>query len=353
MKKIFSIAILLIFSILTLAGCGNNATAPTGAQESKPLKKLKVGFSPTGAILTEIAAHQGYFKEEGLDIEFVQFSSTADGLAALNSGKVDLGVSFGTAAPLTLINNGADLVIIGGHLSGGHPVLATQETASKIHSLEDYKGKTIATPRLYTPDVVWRGAMHQAGIDIKEDMNVIEMKSPVPVMEAVLAGKADIGICSTMVYTRAKQAGLAIIGWSNDFFHDHPCCRIVARGPAVQQDPDAYRAFMRALIRAEKTRKENPELAVEVIKKVLKLDDDMARDFALEPHQILTSDPDRNGVLKLWQYMQDIGYVQAKLDVSQHINTELYHQALGDLQKKYPDEQFFKGLETRYIEQNQ
>lgn len=352
-RRIISLLSFLILCSILLVGCGANPQKQASTTEQKPLKKLVVGYSPTGAVLGEIAHVKGYFKEEGLDIEFVQFSSTADALAALSSAKIDLGISFGTAAPLTLMNNGADFLIIGGHLSGGHPVLAMPETAAKIKSLQDYKGKTIATPRLYTPDVVWRGAMYDAGIDITKDLNLIEMKNPIAVMEAVKSGKADIGIASTMVYTKAKKAGISIIGWSNDFFSDHPCCRVVGRREPIEKDPDAYRAFMRALIRAEKFRVDQPEETVTIAQQFLKVDYEAAKDFVLEPHQILNADPNRKGVIKMWEEMKHIGYVEEKVDVIKRVNTDIYRQALTDLQKRYPSEQFYtKVLEERYKAQN-
>ena len=129
MKKkssIVFISLLLIVSSIIFSGCGAKQQATT--DQPKTLKKITIGYSPAGgsSLLTFIALDQGYFKEAGLDVELLPFTSTADGLNALNSGKIDLGIGFGTAGPLTLDNNGADLVIIGGSLAGGHPIITTQ-----------------------------------------------------------------------------------------------------------------------------------------------------------------------------------------------------------------------------------
>jgi len=348
-NKIRLIALSLL-TILLLAGCG----AQKGTSvDNKPLKKLIVGYTPQAAVLTEIAQEQGYFKQEGVEVEFVEFTSSTDAYAALNSGKIDIGVSFGTAGPLTVINNGADFVIIGGQLSGGHPVMARAETAAAIKSIQDYRGKTIATPRLYTPDVVWRGAMYDAGIDLNKDVTVLEMKSPIAVVEAVKSNKADIGIANNVVYAQAKAAGLEVIGWSNDFYTDHACCRIIARQSAVEQAPDAYRAFLRALIRAEKVRKEQPEQVVASVQKFVKTDAEATKALVLEPHQLYNADPNRKGVLAMWEHMKRIGYAQEKVDISKHINTELYRQALTELQNRYPQDAFYtQELEQRYNAQN-
>lgn len=343
--------ILLLFILAVLAaGCG---TAKTTQPGSAVTKKLKVGYNATGgSVLTFIAQDQNLFQQEGLEVELVPFSSTSDGLNALNSGKIDIGVSFGTGGPLTLINNGADLVIIGGHLSGGHPLLSTKEKAGQFKTIQDWKGKTVADPRLYTSDVVWRGALKKAGIDINKDLNVIEMKNPQGVVEALQSGKVDAGIGSSSVYLQAKEAGLAIIGWSNDLFPDHPCCRVVARGEAVQADPEAYKSFLKALIRAEKVKTENPDIAVKANEKFLKINEQLAREFTLEPHQVVSSDPNRKAVLHMWEDMKATGYIDAKVDIAKYINTDLYGKAVAELKKQFPDDGFYQQVEKRFAEQN-
>lgn len=315
--------------------------------------KLKVGYAPGGgSILTFIAQDQKLFAKEGVEVELVQFASSSDGLNALNSGKIDIGVSFGTAGPLTFITKGSDFTIIGGQLAGGHPVIALPAKAGQFKSILDFRGKKVATPRIYTADIVWRGALKRAGIDPNRDVNIIELKNPSAVLEAVKSGKVDVGIGASSVLLKAKESGLAIVGWSNDYFPKHPCCRIVARGKAVQQNPEAYRAFLRAIIQAEKVKWDKPALAVDVNKRFLNIDDKMAREYTLEPHQHAQADPNRKGVNQMWKEMKSIDYVQSDLDVNRFINTALYRDALAELQRRHPKEKYYREARKRFEQQN-
>ena len=284
--------------------------APPAA--ARAAQKLKVGYSAGGGShLTVLAQDQKLFEQEGIEVELVPFTSSSDGLNALNAGKIDVGISFGTGGPLTFISKGVEFVIIGGHLSGGHPIIALPANAAKFKSIQDYKGKIVATPRLYTPDIVWRGAIKRAGLDLEKDVQVLELKSPTAVLEAVKAGKADVGIGAASIYVKAKESGLAIVAWSNDYFPDHPCCRVVVKAKALGEDARPYKAFLRALIQAERLLKRDPELAVAANKKFLDMDDRLARDFTLEPHAHVSADPNRKGVNRMWQEMKAIGYVQS------------------------------------------
>jgi len=323
-----------------------------GVQAEEAATPLKIGYAPGGgSVMTFIAKDKGFFKEEGIDAELVPFSNSADGLNALNAGKIDIGVSFGTGGPLIFITKGADFVIIGGHLSGGHPVLTKPENAGKYKTIADFKGKTVATPRLYTADIVWRGALIKAGIDPEKDLTIIDMKKPQDVLEAVKAGKVDIGIGTSALYVKAQKAGLAMPFWSNDFFPNHPCCRIVTPRRNVAERPEVVKSFLKAIIRAERVLKETPDVAVDVNKRFLELDEEQARAFTLEPHQIVEADPNAKAVKALWEDMKATGYVASSIDIDKYIDTAPYWKALEELKAKEPAP-FYEQLEKRYKERD-
>lgn len=337
---------ILITLLLTLTLCAPALAAP-------PKPKLKVGYAPGGgSVLSFLAQDQKLFEKEGIEVELIPFTSSSDGLNALNSGKIDIGISFGTAGPLTFMTKGSDFSIIGGHLSGGHPVIALPDKAGQFKTIQDFRGKTVATPRIYTADIVWRGALKRAGIDPNKDVTIIELKNPSAVLEAVKSGKVDVGIGASSILLKAKEAGVAIVGWSNDFFPQHPCCRIVAKGKAVKENPETYRAFLRAILQAEKIKHENPALAVDTNKRYLNIDDKMAREFTLDPHQITHADPNKKGVERMWHDMKAIDYVQSDLDLNRYINIELYRGALKELLRRHPKDKYYREAKKRFEQQN-
>lgn len=339
---------LKVVSILSLV-----LTLASGALAAPARPTLKVGYAPGGgSVLTFLAKDQKLFEKEGISVELIQFASSADGLNALNSGKIDVGISFGTAGPLTFITKGSDFSIIGGQLSGGHPVIALPSKKGQFKTIRDFKGKTVATPRIYTADIVWRGALKRAGLDPNKDVNIIELKNPAAVLEAVKAGKVDVGIGTSSILMKARESGVAVVAWSNYFFPHHPCCRIVAKGKAIKENPETYRAFLRAILQAEKLKEENKALAVDVNRRYLGIDEAMAREFTLEPHQEAHADPNRKGVHHMWHDMKAIDYVQGDLDLNRYINVELYRDALGELLRRHPKDRFYLAAKKRFERQN-
>jgi NitT/TauT family transport system substrate-binding protein len=77
----------------------------------------------------------------------------------------------------------------------------------------------------------------------------------------------------------------------------------------------------------------------------------VARGLILEPHQMFGVDPNRKGVLKMWDFMKKIKYVESDINADSYIDTSIYYDALQELRREKPDP-YWENLEKRYHEQN-
>lgn len=142
MKKIFIVTI-VIFSITLFAYIMFNKS--TSDLNTSP--KIKLGYIPIAdCAQLYIAQENGFFKEEGLDIELIKFSGGAKILEALAGNSIDIG--FSNVVSLILARNaGLDFQVIASgvtfdktHQASGLMVL----NESNINTLQDLEGKTIA-----------------------------------------------------------------------------------------------------------------------------------------------------------------------------------------------------------------
>lgn len=346
---------------VALAGCGTDKAgtekvSSNAAKEDKTYT-LKVGYGQgSGAALFDVADLEGFFKDENLKVEGIGFASSADGLNALQAGKIDLGMTFGTAAPLTFISKGSDFSIIGGHLEGGHPILVQEKDKNKYKTLEDYKGKKVGTIRMFTSDIVFRSALSDAGIDWKKDLDIVEFKTPGDLLQAIANGKVDVAVSAGSTYLQAKESNLAVVAWSNDLNPSHTCCRVVTRKDLLSvDDGEAYKRFLKALIRAERVKNEHPEEAVKAAQKHLKLDDTTVNSIVNEEHAHYSPDPNSKEVKNMWEQMKNIGYVENadNINIQDYINLDLYEKALNELIKEYPeDKEYYEKQLERFNKQN-
>jgi NitT/TauT family transport system substrate-binding protein len=344
MKKIS----LLMMMLLILA----SAVAASAAE----LQKLRVGYVPEPAHgLYFVAKEKGYFKEEGLDVELFQFGSAVEGLSALKAKKLDVG-TFGTTAPLLYITKGSEFTFIGGMMIGGQAIVTRPERLAELSGkdLSVYKGKKIGLVKLSTGDVIFRGALKKAGIDVNKDLTYVELGSPAAVIEAVKKGAVDAGLVWPPHYSIAeKNHGIKVAHYLEEFYPKYTCCRIVVHTDQLNADRDTYRRFLAALIRAYKFYKTNQEETVDIYTKALKIDRDIVRNETYV-RKVAESNPDplRKGILAFWKHILDAGYIPNDYPVDKHIDTTVYKQALDSVVKKNPKDKTYREMQAFFKKNN-
>lgn len=304
-------------------------------------KDLKVGYLPvTGHAKFFIAKEQGLFAKEGLNVELIEFANSADGLNAIVAGKLDIG-AFGTTAPLAHIAKGTDLRIIGGIMGEDAALVTTSEKAGQIKTVADLKGKKIATVRMASGDAVLRGALTDAKVDWKSEVQIFELKNPPAVIEAVKSGQVDAGVVWGPHDLRAEAQGLKIVIRSSDLQPGHPCCRLVVTRQNYD-DKETWDKFLRAILRAEKFAAQNHKETIDAIQKYVKLDRDLLERGYYQPYLDQQSDPNVKGVKTFWTTMQNSGFVESSADITAYIDATIYKQALDRLTAEEPQEPFWK-----------
>lgn len=313
---------------------------------------LKVGYLPvTGHAKFFVAKEQGIFAREGLDVELIEFQNSADGLSAIRAGKLDIG-AFGTTAPLVHIAKGADLRIIGGIMGEDAALVTTAQNASKVTKIADLKGKKVATVRLASGDAVLRGALSKAGIDWRQDLEIFELKNPPAVIEAVKSGQVDAGLVWGPHDLRAEEQGLKVVIRSDELSPGHPCCRLTLEQKNLQQNPETWERFLRAILRAEKFAGENRKETIASIAKYVKLDPALLEKAYYSEHLDQSSDPNVKGVDEFWKTMQASAFVESTGAITPFIDTSLYSKALERLARENPQDAYWQKLLKAFAERN-
>ncbi|MDR3300807.1 MAG: ABC transporter substrate-binding protein [Candidatus Accumulibacter sp.] len=319
---------------------------------SHAAESLKVGYLPvTGHAKFFVAKEYGLFEKEGLDVELIEFQNSADGLNALISGKLDI-APFGTTAPLAHLSKGAEIRIIGGLMGGDIALIASTEKAGSLKRIADFKGKKIATVRLATGDAVLRGALKDAGLNWKTDLELFELKNPAAVIEAVKSGQVDAGVIWGPHDLRAEEQGLKIIFRSADLQPGHPCCRILATKDSVKNKAATLEKFVRSVLLAQKYGTEHTKETVAAIAKYVKLDPQLLERAYTSPNLDQSSDPNTKGVQHFANVMLESEFITTAPDLKTGIFTGIYERALGRLARENPNDPFWKNLQKEFKKNN-
>ena len=155
MKKL--IAVLLALSCMLI---GAAAVAET----------LNVAYMPNYGSLwaVETAINKGYFEEEGLTLNLVEFADGPTIIAAMESGSIDVGY-IGQGAHKLCINGRASIFALS-HISNGDALIG----GKGIATVEDLKGKVVAYSSGTSSEDILKNSLTKAGMTM-DDIKAMDM----------------------------------------------------------------------------------------------------------------------------------------------------------------------------------
>lgn len=350
------IALAAILGLIVILSAGCTGIPEEGAVSQDPdktsdspilTKSIRIGYLPTnGHALVFIAEEQGYFKEQGLDVELYQFQNSAEGSNAIIAKKIDAG-GFGPS-PLVYASKGSPVTIFSGLMGEGAGLVALPEKAQEFTDISSFVGKNVATVRMSSGDIHFRGSFEKAGYDLTKDITIHELASPSAVMDAVKAKKVDAGVVWTPYMEMAEHQGLTVVFYTSEQYPKHPCCRVAALTENVEADRDLYIRMEKALIQAYRFAQVNPDGAVDDVIKYVKIDRDVLKKAMESPHTYISPDPNLNGIVETYDLLKTIGYIETDVDIRNHVDTSIYKQALDELAAKNPDDPVYRQLQADY-----
>jgi len=312
---------------------------------------IRQGYmASTGHSLIFIAKEKGFFEEEGLDVQLYEFSTGPEGLTALIADKIDV-QSGGVAQPLEFINKEKDLQVIGGMMSGGSAAIAkNQQLADSLRNdPKKYEGLTVAAVKMSTSDVAIKSALKEQGMDLTK-INFAYFRTAADVVKAVKTGKADADLVWPPFQYTAQQQGLAIVKHSNEYLPNHPCCRVITTSAKLNENPDKWVKYERALIKAYNFYKNDPDGTTAVVGKYVKMDPAVLKQALYDGHLSLSPVPNKKGTIEFWKHVEAIGYskLDPNVDLSKHIGTSIYKKALDQLSSQFPNNANYQFLQQEY-----
>ncbi len=344
----------LVLGVILTAGCTGVSDLQSDTQDPDKtgtpqtgIKNLRVGYLPTnGHALIFIAQEEGFFKEQGLDVELYQFQNSAEGANAIIAKKIDAG-GFGPSS-LVYASRGSPVTVFSGLMGEGAGLVALPENAKDFTEISSFVGKNVATVRMSSGDIHFRGAFEAAGYDLKKDVTIHELASPSAVMDAVKSKKVDAGVVWTPYMEMAEEQGLTVVFYTSEKYPKHPCCRVAALTESIETDRDLYIRMEKALIQAYRFAQVNPEGAIDAVHKYVKIDREVLKKAMESPHTYISPDPNLNGIVKTYDLLQTVGYIETDVDIRNHVDTSIYKQALDELTNQNPDDPVYKQLQADY-----
>lgn len=251
MKKRFT-ALLLVALMLSAAVCACASKEEGAAGENLP-KKTKVVLNEVAHSIfyapMYVAIEEGYFQEEGIDLELVTGFGADKTMTAVLSDSADIGF-MGSEASIYTYNEGAtDHVVNFAQLTqrAGNFLVARQEMPD--FTWEDLKGTDVLGGRKGgMPQMVFEYILKQNGIDPAKDVAIDQSIDFGSTAAAFAEGQADFTVEFEPGATNLEQEGkgyvVASLGTDSGYV---PYTAFSAKQSYLDENPDVIQGFTNAL----------------------------------------------------------------------------------------------------------
>lgn len=279
----------LLFGALAACGYGSKSddtkdsnAAPVASSGAKKLSadEVKIGYFPNLTHATALVGlNQGLFAKElgGTAIKTQTFNAGPSEIEALNAGSIDIG----WIGPSPSINGytkskSTNLRIISGSASGGVKLVVNP---AKIKTLDDLKGKKIATPQLgNTQDVAFLNWIAEKGWKVdaqsgKGDVSVFRTDNKVT-PDAYKSGSIDGAWVPEPTASKLVSEGGKVLLDERDLWPDKKfvITNVIVSQKFLSAHPDVVEAVLRGSVNTNAWITANPDKAKAAANAQLKKD---------------------------------------------------------------------------------
>ena len=246
MKKYLSLILfivaVLLFTIFTMF---NNKP------ENKDLTKVRVAEVTHSVFYAPqyVAIENGYFEEEGLDVELILTPGADNVMAAVLSGDVEVGFS-GSEATFYVYNSGEkDYPITFAQLTQKDGSFIVSRENIEDFTLEDLRGKYVIGGRIGgMPEMTLEWSLKENGLDPKTDLTIDTSVAFASMASAFIGGTGDFVALFEPQATKITNEGYGyIVASLGELGGVVPYTAYNARKSYIEENPEIIEKFTKAI----------------------------------------------------------------------------------------------------------
>lgn len=324
MKKKIAAVLLCASMVFSMAACGEKPAEKEGETAKTEQEKITfvLDWTPnTNHTGLYVAQDQGYFEEEGLEVEIVQPPEDgADALVA--SGKAQFGVSFqDSMAPGVAGENALPTTAVAALIQHNTSGIISRK-GEGMDTPKGMEGKKYATWDIPVEKAMVKNVVEQDGGDFSK----VEM-IPSMVTDEVSALKSK-SVDSIWVFYAWAGVATEVAGLDTDYFafkdinpvFDYYTPVVIANNSFLEEKPETAKAFLKALKKGYEFAIEKPEEAAQILceaspeldeKLVLASQEYLKDEYKAEVEQWGYIDPARWNAF--YQWLNDNGLAETEI----------------------------------------
>lgn len=258
-KRILAYLTAAVFALSLTVGCASredsseNRTTENGTDSSETVEKTRVTLNEVAHSIfyapMYVAIEEGYFDEEGIDLELVCGFGADKTMTAVISGEADIGFMGSEASIYTYAEGATDYVVNFAQLTqrAGNFLVAREEMPD--FTWDDLKGHLVLGGRKGgMPQMVFEYILKEKGIDPASDLEINQNIDFGSTAAAFAEGQGDFTVefepGATTLESEGKGYVVASLGEDSGYV---PYTAFSAKQSYIEEHPDVIQGFTNAL----------------------------------------------------------------------------------------------------------
>ncbi|MCW6659387.1 ABC transporter substrate-binding protein [Aerococcaceae bacterium NML191292] len=337
MKKLVRM-MMVVMSVLSVVLGALPSLTRVKAQD---LKEINIAYMPNFASLHDIIAgvEGGFFEEEGLKVNLVEFADGPTIIAAMESGSIDIG-NIGPGAHVLPIQKRAEIIAFA-QLGNADEVIGRKDKG--VEKIEDLKGKKIASASGTSAEAILNLTLAEAGLTA-DDVEIVDMDASA-IVTAMISGSVDAAATwSPNTTAIKKELGDTAVMLSNNvrYAKESPSVASYAVTPGyVEKNKETVEKFLRGLYKAMDYRAKNMDQVAEWVATKIAVDVATVNDQLLDGDWLDSTQMKallEDGSLKIYYEKQQENFIKGgrltdedKRPVEEYVHLDLMKAALEQL----------------------
>jgi NitT/TauT family transport system substrate-binding protein len=245
---------------------------PADQPGGKPLEKVRIAYSAISSsqLVGWVAYEAGFFKQNGLDVEFIFIEGGPRAVRALTSGEVPFALVAG--APVLQSNlQGSSAVVLAGFMNTMDYQFVVDK---KISRPEQLKGTTVAVSQSgSSSDFATRYMLQQYGLEPGKDVTILEIGSQPARFSALGSGKIQGVMVAIPLTLTAKKMGFNILVDLQMLGLEYQYTALATTREFIKARPDIVRAVLKSSVEAIHYLKTHRQETLEILRKYMRIND--------------------------------------------------------------------------------
>ena len=276
-----------------------------------------------------VSLEKGFYKREGLDAELISVRSAVTAVQALLGNQIHFILTVGPQMPA--IWEGSDIILLAQQV--GRPTFSLIVTPD-IQKVSDLRGKKIGVSFGGSTFSGMKALLEVNKINSEKDVQYVNIPGSTPKVAAMQQGIIAGALLAPPADYIALKAGFKRLVNLADVFKDTAFTGLAATGKTIRENPQFVKRMVRAIVRGVYHTRDNPEDAIQVMIKYLRMEREAATDAYQLIRESLNPIPTEKGVELMAEWQAVALNVKPKRPPRDYMDLRFVKEVVAELGQK-------------------